>query len=262
MAACNKDQEEEKQLVKKVKEMAYEGTNLQLDGIEGKIESFFVYERKIYVLARVTMEGECVAAAPKLYVANIDGSNVKEIPLPKMGESESMTNPFIDSSGKIVYLLNSSDQNSDTSLCYLIKTDEKGKEQMRENLTDSLKLTKNSRVIEAVADNKGNIAIFTDRIVYVLDEKLQLLCKLESDHSIDGGALTKDGTIICGYSDKDGAWVQTLDIEQKKWGKSYLLDLQYFRSPDWIMDGVTYDFYYKDDSGIYGYDMKEKRGGS
>lgn len=177
-----------------------------------------------------------------------------------MGENESMTNPFIDSSGKIVYLLNSSDQNSDTSLWYLIKTDEKGKEQMRENLTDSLKLTKNSRVIEAVADNKGNIAIFTDRIVYVLDEKLQLLCKLESDHSIDGGALTKDGTIICGYNDKDGAWVQTLDIEQKKWGKSYLLDLQYFRSPDWIMDGVTYDFYYKDDSGIYGYDMKEKRG--
>lgn len=263
MTACDKKQKEKDRSKTDIKEMVYEGTNLELKGIEGKISRFFVRKEKLYVLTDMGIEKEKRLEGTvviKMYVANMDGSDIKEIPLPKIEENESMNTLFIDSNGNIIYLLNSYDRNSGKSSCYMVKMNEQGKEQMREDLTNSLKLTKNSRVIKAVEDDKGKIAILTDQMVYVLDEKLQLLCQIKSDNSIDGGARTKDGTIICGYSNKDGAWIQTLDIERKKWGESYLLDLQYFRSPDWIIDGFEYDFYYKDDSGIYGYDMKTKKG--
>lgn len=196
----------------------------------------------------------------RMYVADMDGSNVKEISVPEMEKNEYINTYFVDSYGNIIYLLNHYDQNLQKSSWYVVKTDKQGKEVMRGDVTGSLKLTEGNYISKVIQDDEGRIIIVADQTIYVLDENLKLFCEIKSDNHIDGGARTKDGTIICGYSNEDGAQIQVLDIEQKKWGKSYSLDLQYFRSPDWIIDGLEYDFYYKDDSGIYGYDMRTEKG--
>ena len=195
----------------------------------------------------------------RMYVANMDGSDVKELPLPKLQENEYINTPFMDSNENIMYLMSSYDQKSEIMSWYIVKVDEQGKELIREDVTSTLKLTEDMYISKVVPDDIGRIAVISDQVVYVLDEDFKLLCEVKSDGYIDGGARTKDGTIICGNSNEDGARVQVLDIEQKKWGESYPLDMQYFSSSDSLINGLDSDFYYKDDSGIYGYDMKTKK---
>lgn len=196
----------------------------------------------------------------RMYTANVDGSAVKELPLSEMKEEEYISSVFVDANGNLMYLSNVYDEKTEKSTSYLIKTEGQGKEVMREDITKLLKLSEDSYINKIMVDDKGRIILITEKVVYVLDENFKLLCEIKSDNYLEGGAKTKDGTIICGSSGEDGAQVQVVDLEQKKWGESYPIELRYFSGPDSIMDGSEYDFYYKDDSGIYGYDMKTKKG--
>lgn len=203
------------------------------------------------------MEG---TTTTRMYTANIDGSDVKEIPLPEIEGEEYINSVFIDAKGNLMYLSNVYDRKTEKSISYIIKTDGQGKEVTREDITKLLKLSEESYISKVISDDKGRIIVITEKVVYVLDENLKPLCEIKSDNYIEGGAKTKDGTIICGSSGEDGAQVQVVDIDQKKWGESYPIGLKYFNSSDAIMDGLEYDFYYKDESGIYGYDIKTKKG--
>lgn len=81
---------------------------------------------------------------------------------------------------------------------------------------------------------------------------------------LEGMALTKDGQVICAGSSlsKTGEWsaaVRVLDVDKRKWGDTIRLGLFSFSGTDAIMDGCDYDFYYKGESGVYGYSIEEEK---
>lgn len=198
----------------------------------------------------------------RLYVANLDGSGVKEIPLPELSEGEYMSNIMISDSGKIVFLLNSYDEKKDSSTYSIMKIDESGQELGKEDITKILDLDQYSYFSKVMMDSKERLIVVLEQSVKVLDENYQLVGEIKSEDNayLEGAAVTRDGNIICGFSSEDGAQVKVLDIDDKKWGETIKLDLNYFSSSNSLMDGTDeYDFYYQDDSGIYGYSLADNK---
>lgn len=88
---------------------------------------------------------------------------------------------------------------------------------------------------------------------------------MRSENPIVGIAVDKTGEIICAsngaFSDnEDDLQVRVLNVVDKKWGKKYKIKTGMFSGSNCIMDGYEYDFYYRDDLGVYGYDLGEKKG--
>lgn len=197
----------------------------------------------------------------RMYSANLDGSDVKEIPAPELGDNEYVYSMLLGEDNSITLMLNSWDEKTEKITYFAMKIDAEGKELIKEDVTNLLKVTQETYISKVMLDEKGRLVVVADQSVFVLDESYsKVVCELKSDNNyIEGAAKTKDGRIICGASGEDGAKVQVLDIENKKWGESIKIDVQYFNGADTLMDGIEYDFYYKDDSGIYGYDIEGKK---
>ncbi len=196
----------------------------------------------------------------RMYSMNLDGSDIKEIPLPEFSENEYISYTLAGTDNTLMLVLNSWNEKTQKTSYVVLKIDAEGKEIFKEDITDLLKLGQEAWISKVLLDDKGRLITITDQKVIVLDETCtKVFCEVKSDNYIEGGAKTKDGKVVCGASDENGAKVQVLDIENKKWGESIKLDLQYFPSSDSLMDGVEYDFYYKDNSGIYGYDIAGKK---
>ncbi|MCM1497446.1 MAG: extracellular solute-binding protein [Clostridium sp.] len=206
----------------------------------------------------VEIEGETVI---RMYSANLDGSNVQEIPLPELGEDGYIYNMVLDNSGNIVFLIGSYDSKTEATSYSVIKIDETGKELAKEDVTKSLNLGQDDYISAVKIDNKDRMIMCLERSVKVLDENFQLVGEVETkdDAWMDGVAVSKDGAIFCAFSGEKEQ-VRELDVEGKQWGEPVELDISYFPSSDSMMDGSgSYDFYYKDDSGIYGYVLADKR---
>lgn len=196
----------------------------------------------------------------RMYSMNLDGSDIKEIPLPELSENEYINYNLVGKDNTFTLVLGSWDEKTEKNSYAVQKLDADGKEIFKEDVTDLLKLGQESWMSKVLLDDKGRLIFITDQNVIVLDETCtKVICEIKSDNYIEGGAKTKDGKIVCGASDENGSKVQVLDIENKKWGESIKLDLRYFQSSDSLMDGSEYDFYYKDNSGIYGYDIAGKK---
>lgn len=194
-----------------------------------------------------------------LYVSDIEGNDIKEIPLPKIPDNEYLNFLFECSDDNVQYILSSYDEKTEKSSYYVVKLDAQGKEVIKEDITKTLNISDETYIGKVMADDKGRMLILTQNSVYVLDENYKLLSEIKSENYLEGMAKTKDGKIICASNANEGAQVQILDVDQKKWGESYPLNIQYISDFEAVMNGDEYDFYYKDDSGIYGYDIKTKK---
>ena len=196
----------------------------------------------------------------RLYVANLDGTEAKEIPLPELSENEYMGTMMINDSNEICIMLNSYDPKTEKSTTSILKIDETGKELSREDITKVLGLDENNYYSQLIMDSKGRIIAVMENSVKVLDENYKKTSEIKSDNYLEGAAITKDGKIICGSSGEDSAQVQVLDVDGQKWGEIIKLDLRYFSGSGSLMNGNgEYDFYYKDDNGIYGYSIEDQK---
>lgn len=193
------------------------------------------------------------------YSANIDGSDLKEITMPEMEENEWVQSFIMGKDGSMLILTNAYELKAEKVTFFLTKVDAQGNVLAKEDISKALKLSQESYINNILADDKGRVVVAVDNKVYILAEDFKSSEEIKVESYIDGMTMTKDGKIICGTSiyenDKSSTQVQVLDVDNKKWGETYKLDLQYFSSSDSLMRGVEYDFYYKDDSGIYGYDL-------
>lgn len=196
----------------------------------------------------------------RMYSMNLDGSDIKEITLPEISENEYINYTLVGKDNTLTLILSSWNEKTEKNSYVALKMDAEGKELSKEDITNLLKIGQESYISKVILDDKGRLIFITDQNVIVLDESCsKVFCEVKSDSYIEGGAKTKDGKVICGASDENGAKVQVLDVDNKKWGESIKLDLRYFQSSDSLMDGVEYDFYYKDNTGIYGYDIAGKK---
>ncbi|MCM1158589.1 MAG: extracellular solute-binding protein [Bacteroidales bacterium] len=196
----------------------------------------------------------------RLYVAELDGSGAKELPMPELTENEYVSYMSVNGAKEINLFINSWNEKTEKNSYVVLKLDENGKEVSREDITKVLDAGEESYVSKLLFNDKGNIIAVMEQSIFILDENYKKVCELKSDRWIGGAAITKDGQVICGIEGEDTASVQVVDIENQKWGETVKLDLRYFMSSDSLMNGSgAYDFYYKDDSGIYGYNLAEKK---
>lgn len=196
-----------------------------------------------------------------VYSMKADGTDLQELGSPQLNENEYINYMLVKSDGTIQFLLGAYDQKSEKTQYSLVAYDENGKEASREDVTKVLGLTDERYLNKALIDDKDRYVFATDQAVIVLDKDLKKVCEMKPDSNyVEGIAKAKDGKILVADSSGDkGAKVQILDVDAQKWGESYNLDLQYFSSSDALMNGIEYDFYYKDDAGIYGYDIASKK---
>lgn len=198
----------------------------------------------------------------RMYCANLDGSDLKEITLPEKAENEYMYCMYLAEDGTFTYLYSSYDEKKDMSLYSLIQADESGKVSEKIDVTENLKLNNENYISKMLIDEKGNLVFVMNNTINVLDNSGKPLCELKAENNtwLEGAARTKEGQIVVGYSQEEGACIQVVDIEGKKWGEKYDIDIRYFNSSDSLMNGMNdYDIYYKDDSGVYGYTLAEKK---
>ncbi|MDE5967243.1 MAG: hypothetical protein K2G89_10480 [Lachnospiraceae bacterium] len=194
----------------------------------------------------------------RLYSANLDGTNVTEIPF-SVGDNEGIQSMVIDNDGNLRLLISNW---NDANVKYTVVTlDSAGKELAHIDLTDALKIGNDEYLSKMLLDGEGNLCIVKDSAISVLDKDGKPLQEIKADNNIwmEGAALTKDGKLIYGYSDEEGAKVQSVDPKSGQKGDVYALDIRYFNSSDNLMNGIDYDFYYKDDSGVYGYSIADKK---
>lgn len=207
-------------------------------------------------------EGEVIEGTTinRLYVANLDGTEAKEIPLPELSENEYMGSMMINDSNEIYIMLYSYNEKTEQSTTSMLKLDETGKELSREDITKALGLDENNYYSQIIVDGKGRILAVMENSVKVLDENYKAIGEIKSDNYLECATLTRDGEVICGSSGEDGAQVQVLDVDGKKWGETMKLDLRYFSGSGCLMNGNDeYDFYYRDDNGIYGYSIEGQK---
>lgn len=312
----SKDKKENK------KEMTYEESELQVDGIKGDISSYVVEGDRIYFYTYDWVEDEGsgdtateetseedasseegteadteeaseedssedngedtsaeegsekeaseeetveeVSGKTYFYVYSMktDGSDVQELSQPQVNDNEYINYMLVNSEGTIQFLLGAYDEKAQQTNYSIVTYGEDGKETSREDITKTLGLTDENYLSKVLLDDKDRYVFATDQSIAVLDKDFKKVCEMKPDSNyVEAVAKTKDGKIVVADSSgDDGAKVQILDVDGQKWGESYKMDFQYFNSSDALMDGIEYDFYYKDDSGIYGYDFASKKG--
>ncbi|MDE6760792.1 MAG: extracellular solute-binding protein [Lachnospiraceae bacterium] len=263
MAGCGKKKEVKQE---EEKNTAYKECVLLLEGAEGDIRDFFVKNEKLYVFTAEWTEKEGSgddisdgsSAVFRMYSADLDGGNVTEISLPQQNENVDMKFMSGGEDNNIVFLVSTYDGKDKSSEC-LVKTDMQGKEVFHEDITHTIEKENIDNSDRSIMDRKGRLVYIFDNEIKVLDEQGRFLWKVKIDSRISGIARMKNGQIACAFNNQEGAQVKVLDIDGKKWGDTFTLDLQNFESTDALLDGQEYDFYYKDSAGIYGYDIEEAR---
>lgn len=203
------------------------------------------------------------AAKYYLYSIKADGTDLQEL-----GQLDIDTNSYINyllisKDGGIHLVIGAYDEKSQKSSYEIASVDENGKITDKQDITDLLGLTDQNYLSKAMMDSKDRYVFTTDQNIIVVDQSLKKICEMKPESGyVESIALTKDGDIVVGDSSgDDGAKVQVLDVEKQKWGDTYKMDFNYFNNGDALMNGSgDYDFYYKDDSGIYGYQLASKKG--
>lgn len=268
------------------KEMVYEEIPISIDGIEGEVGAVAYKNDRIYFSVFGPTEVDEIhteameeqgseeeehsheeyhendAMVMQLFSANVDGSDLKEIPyhMIEVGEIQYI---MVGEDNTLTLVIESYDAKAEKLVYVLIKIDEDGRELAREDIAEILRSEEAYNLNRVMMDLKEHVIVVTDQVVYILDEKFKLIGEVKSDNYITGAALTKDGQVICAslgfsFDDGGGARVQILEVDERKWGKTYKLDAGSFSGSNSVLDGSEYDFYYRDDSGIYGYNMADK----
>lgn len=234
-------------------DMVYAGENFEVEGLVGNVQDFVVKKDKLYF--KVSEDN----IAEKYYSSNIDGTDLKEIKVPSLMSTERM-NSFLVNDDNTYTFLTSFYREGHEGDCYnLFKIDEKGNVIYKKEVTKEMNLPEEAYVSKTVVDSKGNMLVITDYDMVLFNAEGEFIDKLTSPHYLEAAATTKNGEVVCGYVGEEGAVAQIFDIENKKWGKKYALNISDFPYADVLINGVEYDFYYKDNSGIYGYDFSKQK---
>lgn len=205
------------------------------------------------------MMEETGTTVERMYCVNLDGSGLEEITMPDKDENSYTSRMYAGSEGDLLYLYSSYESKTDKQNYTLIKADKEGKILAKEDISKLLKLTGSEYFSSLYMDADDNIIMIFENSLYVFDKELKKLGEIKSDGYIGGVAVSADGKIYCGTDSEEGTTVKVLDTEKMVWGETYKIDINYFSSSDSLMSGEEYTFYYRDDKGIYGYDIESQK---
>ena len=267
--ACRKNQEQNEKSkdnneTKVTDGVIFEEKDIHLENIAGKITTFNIKDDKIYFIAENSSfqqnegnESQEYKSILNLYKINQDGKDLKEIYTFEINENQYIYDIMVNSLQEIMLAVSTFNDKTGELNYTILKVDENGRELGNEDITESLKSTGESHVNSFLLDSEDRMVISVEKEIKVLDENYKLIHTIKSDMSLAYDlALSKDGKIICGGVDQKNSTVAIeLDIDKEQWGETYDIDL---RDVYDLLDGKEYDFYYRYDDGIYGYDTTDK----
>lgn len=244
-------------------EKSYEGIRLPLGGMEGKPVQYCTKNNKIYILTCQQPEQE-MHTGHKLYVADMDGTNLSEIPL-NLADDEKIEGFSVGNENKIIYIT-SLPEGEKTVCNELTKIDMEGKEIQKEDITKTLGLHDDVSIKGIVEPAEGNVVVVTDEKVSIFGDGFSLVKEVASEKGcrIADVAHTKDGDIVCALkkteqlTQEEAVNICRLDIKAGAWEKVTQLGLPASPEDAYIMDGYEYDFYFRGNYGIYGYDIESE----
>lgn len=238
-------------------DVTYEGTNLELQGVEGNICLFKQKNGKLYLLTGQESGKAEEGEAYTFY--QIDRMNrVDNGAQPISIKNEKVVAFCVDQNGNIIYM--AEEEREGSRILDLVKIDEIGNELDRENLDKTIK-DDGIYLSGLTADQNGQIVLACREGIYFFNEQLQVSGKItpETGQVIDI-ALAKTGDIVCVVdqlnSSEISSKVYLLNSEKKQWGDLLSIDLNMDEQEDYILEGEDFDFCYKGDSGIYGYNIE------
>ena len=197
----------------------------------------------------------------RIYSMNTDGTDIKEICEPQIEKNQYLQNLLVDKNSNMYAVITIWNEKTETSTYELAKIDESGKLSDNVDITKAGGFTQDEYISKITLADDGGLIVSLDQKIVVLDNTFKKTSEIKSDNTyIEGIARTLDGGLVCGSSDEKGAVAQIVDLKEKKFGEKYKLDIQYFNGSDSLIDGNgDYDFYYKDNSGIFGYSIKDSK---
>ena len=195
----------------------------------------------------------------RLYSVNKDGNDLKEIPIDLTKEEPltMITSIMVSEDETISIWLSSYDSLETNQVNVLIRVDSTGKELMRKDFNALLNGQYVNKVLET---SQGKIVAMAENHVYIFDESLELVNEIDIEGRSIGMAVTKENQILCAIEDKnEKKQFQLIDAEQGKVVETISLHKGESLVENGLFDGFQYDFCYRNDKGIYSYDIKNKQ---
>lgn len=246
-----------------VKEMIYESSEYNIEGLKAEIDRVDVQRNKIYLSTHEWTEkdGE-EESCMHIYSTDLEGNHLQEVTQLKSQYGQYPMHWSVGKTGEMVINLKVYEEDSDRS--YIVKLDSNGKEVLREPV-ETILGDESGECNGIVFDDQGNIIVAMDSDIYILSEdcKSAEKIRLKEKGDIRGIVLTSDGEVICGTSlfqgDKVITQLHMLDVEKQKWEMLFETSASYLFSIEAGDESADYDIYYSDANGIYGYQLEEKR---
>ncbi|MBR6222938.1 MAG: extracellular solute-binding protein [Lachnospiraceae bacterium] len=201
----------------------------------------------------------------KLYTANLDGTDVKELTYPTDEPTDNIVGIDKTADGDLIFL--AGDYSSEFTKYKFIIADENGNKKNEIDINSTVDMGDDSYVSNFFVDDKGNIVLSSDEKMFILGKDYKKKGELKAENGyFSCCGITKDNKVVAGVEESAGneattkAFVKVVDTDAGKFTDSYPIDTTYFQGSDSIIKGTAdYDFYYKTDKGIFGYIIAEKK---
>lgn len=254
-----KEEQAQAEQVKDRTDVTFEGSNMELGEVEGVISSYIQKNGKLYISTKESSEDEAIGCY-RIYSMNIEDNDTECI---YTCEGEKINTFCVDDNENIVYI--SEKEVEDKHVAEIVKIDKIENEIDRVSLGEVVG-SEDIYLCGMLTDQDGQLVLACKDNIYFLDEQLQISSKVQpkQDYLVDI-ALAKTGQLVC-VTDKLNSQtvslkVSLLDPKEKQWGEDIAIKLDSTLACDYVMGGIDYDFCYKSNDGIYGYDIagKEKK---
>ena len=228
---------------------AYTGEPLVLEHVSGEISDFFLAgDTLLVVTEEADDDGEPVTT--RLYTCAPDGTGTREIRLDEEDREKMLLHVSMNSQKRMALLLGHYE--GETVLYELVGLDADGNETCRVDIAALEGMETASYVTECLVTEEGSMLLGVEEQVVILDETGERVSGVTISAGMGGMIQTADGRILCAHNMEDGACVECLDMEGRKWGDPIRLEnrIQY---GDALMRDEEYEFSYRSEDGIYGY---------
>lgn len=227
--------------------------------LEGNFDSIYnmeYFQDKLYFYTYIYTEEKSGMA---MFEMNIDGSEIREIPL-NVSENSSINDFLITIDGNIMY-----------NEAEYIYTEETYEEKFALKLIDpngtvlkdiDLNTFKSDNPDEyfyinsMTSDNDGNIYLCANQRIIILNSDGAKLSEIESDKSLSNLFKVKDGSILVMAYTENGQKFYKIDLETHELGEEFAVEnLNYNYS---LMQGSDkYDLYLSNTTSIFGYNFED-----
>lgn len=191
-----------------------------------------------------------------LYKLDNDGNIIREQDLSKNLNSKAICSEIYFDEEENMYFIQEL-LSEDTEQTELVKLDSKGEISASVNITETLDLSQDETISELAVDADGTVALFLKNTIFLFDQNLKDYEKIAvTKGNICNLALSKEDKFLCILEGNNGYEVASIDLETKKIGTPHPIDIAEY--PD-VVNGIgDYDFYYRDEYGVFGYDMAQE----